>query len=650
MEVVVSNKMEHPVRDGVFNYLEMKTSGALLVTGDWGCGKTYFFKNSLFEEIKKDNSFIPVMVSLFGLKELRELPERVLYAYLDKMGKKITRFGKLTKMAKNFIEAIPFVKDYVDIGKLLGSGDGLYRIIPKNVLICFDDIERAIETIDFNEMLGVVNELVENKGYKVIVIANESFITKENGGKHLVFKEKVIEKTLVYIPNVVSLFKEIASSYENPDFVDFMSDIDIIQSINPAEELLADFPSLRKCLSNIRTIKFAIGHFYPVFLFYNTNANLHKDDLIVRKKLKNCWIFILAVSIEYKLNNLSFEDNRGLDTYQNIANIDLDFGDEKEVVFSGLEESEEDKQEKSKKDKQYANLFFKKFFIRISEEPIFHKALYDFVTAGIEVDYMALEENMNQKINIKKGTINPAQELLNLFMNGYWKFRNSEINEKLNALLEYVKDAQLDSYVSYMNATVYLSAFKDLLYITDAALIHEIKSGINKFTDKAKVDYFVRTHIEMAGSQLSADRKWVYDYIMELIDSKMQIESEKEEEIIEEKFHKDLEGFVKDFLPTGLDSNPKYFNVPLLKNFNQEKVETKMQHLEPNDVMCLRTFIEGRYVKMPSGEIKEEVVFLRAIKDGLDKIDSTEKSMTNIIVKTLLNPMLDKALRIVESL
>ena len=60
------------------------------------------------------------------------------------------------------------------------------------------------------------------------------------------------------------------------------------------------------------------------------------------------------------------------------------------------------------KSEQYANMFYKKFFLRISEEPIFHQSLYDFITAGIKVDYSILDENMNQKINFKDNKINPC--------------------------------------------------------------------------------------------------------------------------------------------------------------------------------------------------------------------------------------------------
>lgn len=650
MEEIANNETNHPVKDGVFNYLKMKTSGALLVTGDWGCGKTYFFKNTLFNYIEREAKFTPIMVSLFGLKELRELPERVLYAYLDKVGKNVTSLGKLAQIAKNFADAIPKVKDYIDIDKLLGSGDGIYRLIPDNVLICFDDIERAIAVIDINEILGVVNELVENKGYKVVVIANESFIAENNDGKQLVFKEKVIEKTIVYIPNIIELYKEIVASYNDSIFADFMSEIDILQSVNPVEESLDKYPDLKKHLSNIRIIKFAIEHFYNIFSHYNLDKSSYKNDLILKRKLKNYWIFTLAVSIEYKLNNLSFEDNRTLDTYQNIADIILDDAEE-EVTFVQSEEEEDkkDKIEKEKKDVQYANVFFKKYFLRVLEEPIFHKELYNFITAGIEIDYIALNENMNEKINIKDNKINPANELLSQFMNGYWKMGNDEVRNKLNMLLEYVKNAQFEDYVSYINATVYLFGFRELFMdANDTTLMDDIKLGINKFTSKANVDYFLKTHIQMAGSQLKAETKWVFDYIMECVEQKINVAEIEEEKYLETKFQKSLEDFLKEFLPKELYTTPKYFGIPILKSFNQEEVKKRVQKMEPNDAMCLRTFIEERYIKAPAEQLKEEVLFLQAIKEGLGLINLNEKNMTNIIIKTQLIPILDKALRIIE--
>ena len=56
----------------VKDYLTRETNNALLITGEWGVGKTYFFNNTLSEKIKeinikgkKNSNYTPIRVSLF---------------------------------------------------------------------------------------------------------------------------------------------------------------------------------------------------------------------------------------------------------------------------------------------------------------------------------------------------------------------------------------------------------------------------------------------------------------------------------------------------------------------------------------------------------------------------------------------------------
>ena len=68
----MGNNNQENLRQGIFNYLEMENTGALMVTGSWGCGKSYFFENVLFKELR-DYDYKPVRVSLFGMSDLNEL-------------------------------------------------------------------------------------------------------------------------------------------------------------------------------------------------------------------------------------------------------------------------------------------------------------------------------------------------------------------------------------------------------------------------------------------------------------------------------------------------------------------------------------------------------------------------------------------------
>lgn len=285
------DKNMNPINESIKTYLTMESSGALLITGEWGCGKTYYLKNKLFT---KDfdlthtcgDSFIPIIVSLFGITDLKEIPERVLSAYLDKIGNKVNG-GKITSMAKNIFDAIPALNNYVNLDKLLGQGQGIYHLIPTHVLICFDDLERVSEDIKKDKLLGVINELVENKGYKVILIANEDYISSDN----MQFKEKVVEKTIKYVSNITDIYFELISSYGDDKFEAFMKN-DKIQSSIKRDKYSK---STAKQLSNIRTIKFAITHFYDIFLSYKTEECM--NDLTIRK-LINQWYFVLFISIE----------------------------------------------------------------------------------------------------------------------------------------------------------------------------------------------------------------------------------------------------------------------------------------------------------------------------------------------------------------
>lgn len=106
--VIVVENRANPIINSVENYIKMDNYGALLVIGDWGCGKTYFFKNTLAEELKRDGRTL-VMVSLFGLHDIKELPERLFYAYLDSTDDNLKK-GKWIKRGKNVIESIPINK------------------------------------------------------------------------------------------------------------------------------------------------------------------------------------------------------------------------------------------------------------------------------------------------------------------------------------------------------------------------------------------------------------------------------------------------------------------------------------------------------------------------------------------------------------
>ena len=64
----------------IIDYIETKEiPGALLLTGEWGCGKTYLIKEiaNEYKENKENKEFVFVIVSLFGVESVSELQEKV---------------------------------------------------------------------------------------------------------------------------------------------------------------------------------------------------------------------------------------------------------------------------------------------------------------------------------------------------------------------------------------------------------------------------------------------------------------------------------------------------------------------------------------------------------------------------------------------
>ena len=640
----------HPIIEGITNYIKMNTSGALMITGHWGCGKTYFIKNEVIPYTKNNLGKNIIMVSLFGINNLSEIPERVLYAYWDAYGKDKTgfNFGKVADVIAKMTESIPKLKEYVDVDKLLGRGQGIYKLIPNDVVICLDDLERVVDVIDINNVLGVINELVENLEYKVIVIANEGFI-KNN---ELIFKEKVVEKTLVFIPDTINVFKNIVSSYENKLFISYMLE-KAVKLIEPENELYTKSASYRKNISNIRILKFAIEHFYCVFLYYADKYDINSKD--IEQKLNNYWAFILAASIEYKLNNVSFDDDKTLSKYVHNTLVEFDLEENNEdILFEDEIEntiSKEEQELKEKEDSKFQKTFYKRYFITQREFPIFHPELYAFITGAITPDYEKLDSEMNKSLGEFIHSGNPAHELLNLFTKGIWGFSNGEVGTKLNELLVFVSNGELEDYSSYLSASFYLLHYKELYSKTDNEIIEGIKTGIDLFTNKIEITYFTKNNLLMLESRIHEPVKEIYDYIINTsIPQKEEKQDKQEHELVEKKFIENIESVVKDCICISYGPSPKYMNSPILKFINKNVIIDKINKTEPIDVYWLKILLQERYEKGLPEIAREEIPFLSNLKDAIRQLNLDSPSLSNTLIKSDLLPKIEKILSRLKSI
>ena len=137
--------------------------------GSWGSGKTFFIKTFFENQIYKKKEIY--YISCFGIKT-REQAEKILINEIEKQ----SILGNL-----DFIPLVGGVFKW--FFKTVGTD-----LMKRDSIIIFDDFERVsyAETSDnpsdYNDLLGYIDYLSENKRFKIIVILNseEIKLTKEN--------------------------------------------------------------------------------------------------------------------------------------------------------------------------------------------------------------------------------------------------------------------------------------------------------------------------------------------------------------------------------------------------------------------------------------------------------------------------------------
>lgn len=640
-------KEQENLVDGILNYLKMDSSGALMVTGPWGCGKSYFFEHFLFEKLKAKN-FKPLRVSLFGLSSLSDLSKNIISEYADyltdnKILKKIADGGaNLVKFADKI--KLPFVSDYLDLKGIFGSGKALYKLLSEDVVICLDDLERAIEKYDINDLLGIINELVENQHLKVIVIANKEYIDKQQYSRndsaasaHDVFYEKVIEKVLHFTPDIVGVFKTLIHSDGKEGsvvFEEFMNKECIKNSVSPK---LANSFSLRRQKENIRTLKFAVSHFRSLFQNY-IDHGMDVTDEKIERLLINQWLFLYSLSLESKQSALSLDDSMGLERFVATASMEqLDLGSEENNLF------EDDEQQKNnEKSQNIAKKFVEKYYQGRENEYIFYPYLYNFVVGGLNYDFDEAFEFAEKACQRFDYRVNPAQEIMGKWMKGYWKMSDGEAKVNLLKLKDYVAEGKLQDFPSYYSASVFLFKFCEIIDTTILKLLPLFEQGLRKFADNVEVNIAHLSVIKAIGMNKDDVCKPVYDLILKVMEEKIEKQKTADVNLMRELFNKDMQAFCELFIPHD-QSSPKFIITPVLHLLDEKDIEKKITVATPEDIMSLYLLVVFRFNSNDKlFHVAEEMPFIERLEKYAILRAEDKKKLSSVIINDQLLPLLKK--------
>lgn len=350
---------------------ELQPVGALMLTGEWGCGKTYLLNNILNNAI--EDTHIILRVSLFGLESIEEVHKEVkkcwFYAFYESkesmswMAEKAKKFGKNIKSvvdgAKEFLpESIKTIAD----GVLSLDAIDFIKIEPnmgnKKVVLVFDDLERA--NISTNNLLGCINDYCENLHINTIVVANEEKIksNRDDKVKYDEIKEKIIQRTIRYSPDYSAMvFSVINGMVYRSDDVDseiykkfLITNKEIISSIfsgesideiqwnrldskkyseNSREKFENEKEKIQELLKhrphNIRSLKCAIQDFERIY------------SLLVEKRINNRekWLFTyLSYVLSFRAGLIPEGSTRygTIFSHENVGILYSGFYDEKYIT------------------------------------------------------------------------------------------------------------------------------------------------------------------------------------------------------------------------------------------------------------------------------------------------------------------------------
>lgn len=171
------------IENRLHSFLYSKESGAIVLQGKWGQGKTFFWRKKVAAPFLADNrlswrSKKYSYVSLFGVDSLADLKVAIFQASeeSDVNGRSIwRRFVSFRWWWFLIRRAVSILLDSGDIpytAALSKTYTALTFYSIRDRLICLDDIERRGKGLALKDVMGLISQLVEQRSCRVVVILN----------------------------------------------------------------------------------------------------------------------------------------------------------------------------------------------------------------------------------------------------------------------------------------------------------------------------------------------------------------------------------------------------------------------------------------------------------------------------------------------
>ena len=616
------------------------TDYAIMINGEWGSGKTYFWNHKIKDKIESlqlnGKKYTTIYMSLYGISNLEEISKKIFIETTQLMDKNLKKY-----MDSHHQTNIPeYAKTGLDMANVFGvskNGDKIdYErfFSTDDKVLCFDDLERA--NVDVVDILGYINNFVEHDHIKTIIICNEKELATKFKSSNLemktfiatylldkqgdlnktdkpmvekirekieyVFdkandyeriKEKLIGETFEYAPKFNYIINGLLMRYENNK--------DLIRFLRENQNLIiATFN--KSGTRNLRILKHALNDFSKVFenvnrLYPNTNLRV----------LQTMLIFTIAVSFEIKAGKI---------TKDKFVNIESN--EEYKAILVSSRVLMDNRQ-------FYIKEFDNNYYFNFKSDYRFFKFIESYVRTRI-FDMKALKKDMEAIINTIDTEKLPGYK--RLLTEEYWKISDEQFPGIIEEVLEDVKKGKL-KLIEITKLFAYYSYFiKRGLVEKD---IKEVKQIFMNGMDIAYKTSIYCDNVEEELSRIGIDNTSSQE--MEEILNYFTVLNSK----LEEKMYKEKADDIFKCIPIKMELFYDRFDnecmeFPIFKYYDAYRMFQRITCASNEDIVRIKEILIDR-AKKNTDKLKEEYNFMKQLKKALE--DYCRGKDTNIKIVML---------------
>lgn len=638
--------------ESILDYIRADyTDYAVMINGEWGSGKTYFWNHKIRNKIESmqlnGKRYKTIYMSLYGISNLEEISKKIFIETTQLMDKNLKKYMD----SKGQVNIPEYAKTGLDMANLFGvtqNGDKLdYSdfFATDDKVLCFDDLERA--NVDVIDILGYINNFVEHDHIKTIIICNEKELSTKLKSSNLemktfiatylldkegdlvkktdkpmveriqdtieyVFdkandyeriKEKLIGETFEYAPEFNYIINGILMRYEKyPELIRFLRENTnlIISTFN------------KSGTRNLRILKHALNDFKKIFDMVNKsypNTN--------HRVMQTMLIFTIAISFEIKAGKVTKDKF-----------ININSNEEYKAILVSSRVFMDNRQ-------FYIKEFDNNYYYNFKAEYRFFKFIEIYIRTRI-FDMKVFKENMEVIINTIDTAKLPAYK--RLLTEEYWKIADDQFDSIIEEIIEDVKEGRIKP-IEMVKIFAYFNYFikKDLIDYDIKTVKTIFLNGINISSLTAEYCENVDEELsQISVGEIGTEMTEVVRYFNEVNEKlKDKMYMEKAEEIFKNIPMK-MEVFYDKFAK-------ECMNVPIFKYYDVFQMFQRISCASNEDIVTIKEMLVSR-AKKYKNEIEPEIKNIKRLKQFIDEYVEGKEPTIKIVMLDEFSKELDKIL------